>query len=53
MSPYERDNERISFIMFKMEIPFTEKNKMVCKIEDKMAKMEQLELDGKGTGYYE
>ena len=52
MSRWDKDNEEISRIQFHTDYSQTKKNKLMSKIEERMAKEEQKELDGKGTGYY-
>ena len=54
MSRYDKDCKAISFIQFHCD-DFTqdEKNRIIKFLEDVISKEEQLELDGKGTGYYE
>lgn len=53
-SRYALDLDRISRIQFHMpNIDQKTKNKMISNIEKNMSKEEQLDLDGKGTGYYE
>ena len=53
MSRYTIDSQEISRIQFHTDFDRKTKNKMISKIERKMEKEEQLELDGKGTGYYD
>ena len=53
MSRYENDNNEISRIQFHTDYDRKMKNRLISKIEKRMEKEEQLELDGKGTGYYE
>ncbi len=52
-SQYELDSQRISWIQFHSGWSMKKKNQEMIKIEKKMEKQEQLELDGKGMGYYE
>ena len=51
MSPYDLDCELISHIKFTFDSQ-TKRKKLISLIEERMAKEEQKELDGKGTGYY-
>ena len=53
MSRYDIDSQEISRICFHTNLTQKEKNKAWAIIERRMEKEEQLELDGKGTGYYE
>lgn len=53
MSRYDEDSKRISDIQFHSVWNKAEKIALITMIEKEMAKQEQLELDGKGTGYYE
>ena len=54
MSRYDEDSEMISYIQFhRPDLTQKEKNRMMSLIEARISKEEQLELDGKGTGYYE
>lgn len=43
----------ISWIQFHSGYSRKKRNEMMSRIEKQMAIEEQLELDGKGTGYYE
>lgn len=52
MSRYELDSAEISRIQFHTDFDRKTKNRMISYIEKKMEIEEQLELDGKGTGYY-
>ena len=52
MSRYDMDSMEISRIQFHTDFDRKTKNKMMCKIEKRMAIEEQKELDGKGSGYY-
>ena len=52
MSRWEQDQEQIARIQFHTDYSRTKKNKLIMKIEERMAEQEQLEYDGKGTGYY-
>ena len=49
---YKYDCELISHIQFRTNFNQNMKNKLISEIEERMAEEEQLELDGKGTGYY-
>ena len=53
MSRYESDSHMISRISFRKDLDQKTKNELISNIEKKMAREEQKELDGKGTGYYE
>ena len=50
---YKYDCELISHIQFRTNFNQNQKNKLISEIEERMAKEEQLELNGKGTGYYQ
>ena len=52
MSSYEHDMAEIARIQFHSTYPQWKKNEMIMKIEQRMSEQEQLELDGKTTGYY-
>ncbi len=52
MSQYDLDSQEISRIQFHTDYDQKTKNRLMALIEKRMAKMEQLELDGKNTGYY-
>ena len=52
MSQYDLDSQRISQIAFDDTLTQKEKNVRCSRIEAKMARMEQQELNGKNTGYY-
>jgi len=52
-SRWRSDSDEISRISFDNEYTRTMKNYLIGIIETRMAREEQLELDGKGTGYYE
>ena len=52
MTEYDLDSAEINRIQFHTDFDRKTKNRMISYIEKKMAKEEQLELDGKGTGYY-
>ncbi len=52
MSRYDIDNQEISRIQFHTDFDRKTKNRMISKIEKRMAKEEQKELDGKSSGYY-
>ncbi len=52
MSHYELDCKLISLIQFKTNYSQAYKNKWISRIEERMAYYEQLELNGKDTGYY-
>ena len=52
MSRWEKDQEQIARIQFHTDYSRTKKNKLIMKIEERMAREEQLECDGKGTGYF-
>ena len=52
MSRYELDSAEISRIQFHTDFDRKTKNRMISYIEKRMEKEEQLDLDGKGTGYY-
>lgn len=52
MTPYERDSQLISEIQFHSGYDQKTKNKLIRRIEKRMERMEQMELDGKNTGYY-
>ena len=53
MSRYDDDCRAISRIQFHTPgLIQTIRNKLISKIEKRMAREEQLELDGMGTGYY-
>tara|TARA_R110000751_G_scaffold197603_1_gene302651 strand:+ start:563 stop:724 length:162 start_codon:yes stop_codon:yes gene_type:complete len=52
MSNYEIDSMEISKISFDSNLDQKTKNQLISKIESKMEKMENLELSGKNTGYY-
>ncbi len=47
------DQQEMSRICFHTNLTQKEKNKACAIIERKMEKEYQLELDGKGTGYYD
>lgn len=51
-SKWEVDSNRISQISMDPILNQKTKNKLISRIEKKMGRMEQLELDGKNTGYY-
>lgn len=53
MSPYEYYNMEISRIQFHTELDQKTKNKMIAAIEEKLYEMEQKELDGESTGFYQ
>lgn len=53
MSRYDQDSADISRIQFHTDFDRKTKNRMIARIEKRMAWEEQRELDGKGTGYYE
>ncbi len=51
---YQQDCELISQIQFHTDLTQAEKNKRISRIERRMERMEQRDLDGKATwGYYE
>ena len=52
MSEYEIDSNRISEISFDPSLSQKEKNLKCSRIEAKMSRKEQQELNGKNTGYY-
>ncbi len=52
ISEFEIDSNEISRISFDESLTQKQKNIKCSKIESKMAKKEQMELDGKNTGYY-
>ena len=52
MSRWNDDMEQIAIIQFHTDYSRTKKNRLISKIEERMAEQEQLEYDGKGTGYY-
>ncbi len=52
MSEYDIDSQRISQISFDNSLTQKEKNSKCSKIEAKMSRKEQQELNGKNTGYY-
>ena len=52
MNNYEIDSMEISKISFNPNLDQKTKNQLISKIEAKMEKMENLELNGKNTGYY-
>ena len=52
MSRWEKDQEQIARIQFHTDYSRTNKDKLIMKIEERMAREEQLEYDGKGTGYF-
>ena len=52
VSQWQLDSQRISEIQFHSDYDQKTKNKLISRIEKKMERMEQLELDGKNTGYY-
>jgi hypothetical protein len=52
MSEYDIDSMEISRISFNPKLDQKTKNRLISKIESKMSKMEELELSGKNTGYY-
>ena len=52
MNNYEIDSMEISKISFNPNLDQKTKNQLISKIENKMEKMENLELSGKTTGYY-
>ncbi len=52
MSEYEIDSQRISEISFDKSLTQKEKNAKCSRIEAKMSRFEQLEINGKNTGYY-
>ena len=51
-SEYNVDSMLISDIQFHSDYSQKLKNKLISEIEKRMEKQEQLELDGKNTGYY-
>ena len=53
LSRYDIDSQEISRICFHTNLTQKQKNKACAIIERRMEKEVQLELDGKGTGYYE
>jgi hypothetical protein len=52
MSQYDHDSMEISRISFDSNLDQKTKNRLISKIESKMSKMDNLELSGKITGYY-
>ena len=52
MSRWNDDMKRIANIQFRTDYDQARKNRLIALIEEHMAKEEQKELDGKGTGYY-
>jgi hypothetical protein len=48
---YELDSQIISRICFHTDLTQKEKNKLCAKVETRMSKMEQAELDGKKIGH--
>ena len=52
MSEYDIDSMEISRISFNPKLDQKTKNRLISEIESKMSKMEELELSGKNTGYY-
>jgi hypothetical protein len=52
MSGYDIDSMEISRISFNPKLDQKTKNRLISQIESKMLKMEELELSGKNTGYY-
>jgi hypothetical protein len=52
MSQYDQDSMEISRISFNPNLDQKTKNRLISKIEEKMSKMDDLELSGKNTGYY-
>ena len=52
MSQYDQDSMEISRISFDPNLDQKTKNRLMSKIEAKMSKMDDLELNGKNTGYY-
>jgi len=53
LSRYNRDCEEISNICFMRFLTQKEKNYYCSIIEKRMSEEEDLELSGKGTGYYD
>ncbi len=53
MSPYEYYNMEISRIQFHTDLDQKTKNKMIAAIEKKLSEMEERELNGESTGFYE
>jgi len=53
MSRYDMDMEEISRLQFHTNFDTETKNKKIKKIEERMHREEQNELNGKGTGYYD
>ena len=53
MSRYDIDSQEISRIWLHPLLDNKQKNRACEIIEKRMEKEEQLELDGKGTGYYD
>ena len=51
-SRYELDCQEISRIQFHTDFDQKTKNKMIEKIEARMAREEQKDLDGKKTNYF-
>ena len=49
---YEKDCQMISKISFDESITQAQKNIQIEKIEKRMSQMENLEISGKNTGYY-
>ena len=53
MGNYEQDCREISRIQFHTHFSRKEKNYLISIIEKRMSDMEQLEIEGKPTGYYD
>jgi hypothetical protein len=53
MSRYDQDSQEISRISFDKQLNQKQKNERISVIERRMEKEDQLELNGKGTGYYD
>lgn len=53
MSKFDMDQQEISRISFDQTLTQKEKNRLISRIESKMARFEQMELNGKKTGYFE
>ncbi len=51
-SQYNLDSQEISYLQFHSNLDQEWRNVLIKQIERRMEKQEQLELNGKGTGYY-
>ena len=53
MSKWSDDMDTISRISFNKDLSQKDKNKLIGRIETKMSRLEQREINGHKTGYYD